>query len=156
MMSYIDLNWDFSQFDRDNTDRFQAAAYINNANALTERIRKDPDAGKAADDLAEADASYGAAKAAIAGHDYAATFKNSRAAYEHVLRGARDAGVPVRESNEGRTAIPRATGNSEIPDRYIDKVPRSEQDGPLKRQKAEDIRVNYPQDFSPLAHRLRK
>ena len=106
--------------------------------------------------LAEADASYGAAKAAIARHDYAATFRNSRAAYEHVLRGARDAGVPVKESNEGRAAIPRATGNSEIPDRYIDEVPRSEQDGPLKRQKAEDIRVNNPQDFSPLAHRLRK
>ena len=26
MMSYIDLNWDFSQFDRDNSDRFLAAA----------------------------------------------------------------------------------------------------------------------------------
>ena len=28
MMSYIDLNWNFSQSDKDNTDRFQAAAYI--------------------------------------------------------------------------------------------------------------------------------
>jgi hypothetical protein len=156
MMSYIDLNWDFSQFDRDNNDRFQAAAYINNANALAKKIQNDPNARRAADDLAKADASYGAAKAAIARHDYAATFKNSRAAYEHTLKGARDAGVPVRESNNGRTAIPRATGSSEIPDRYIDKVPRSEQDEPLKRQRAEDIQVNNPRDFSPLAHRLRQ
>jgi hypothetical protein len=156
MMSYIDLNWDFSQFDRDNTDRFQAAAYINNANALAKKIQNDPNAGRAADDLAEADASYGAAKAAIARHDYAATFRNSRAAYEHTLRGAREAGVPVGASNSGRTAIPRATGSSAIPGRYIDKVPRAEQDKPLKRQKAEDIQVNNPQDFSPLAHRLRQ
>ena len=156
MMSYIDLNWDFSQFDRDNTDRFQAAAYINNANALAKKIQNDPNARRAADDLAEADASYGAAKEAIARHDYAATFKNSRAAYEHVLRGARDAGVPVGSSNSGRTAIPRATGSSEIPGRYIDNVPPAERDEPLKRQRAEDIQVNNPQDFSPLAHRLRQ
>ena len=156
IMSYIDLNWDFSQFDRDNTDRFQAAAYITNANALAKKIQNDPNAGRAADDLAKADASYGAAKAAIARHDYAATFKNSRAAYEHVLRGARDAGVPVGESNSGRTAIPKASGSSEIPDRYIDKVPRTDRDQPLKRQSAEDIQVNNPRDFSPLAHRLRR
>jgi hypothetical protein len=131
MMSYIDLNWDFSQFDRDNTDRFQAAAYINNANALANKIQNDPNAGRAADDLAEADASYGAAKAAIARHDYVATFENSRAAYEHVLQDARDAGVPAGASNNGRTAIPRATASSKIPDRYIDKVPRAERDEPL-------------------------
>ena len=40
--------------------------------------------------------------------------------------------------------------------RYIDNVPRAERDEPLKRQKAEDIQVNNPQDFSPLAHRLRQ
>ena len=28
MMSYIDVNWDFSQFDRDNGSKFKAAAYI--------------------------------------------------------------------------------------------------------------------------------
>jgi hypothetical protein len=155
-MSYIDLNWDFSQFDRDNTDRFQAAAYINNANALAKKIQNDPNADQAAGDLADADESYGAAKEAIARHDYAATFENSREAYEHVLRGARNAGVPVGASNSGRTAIPRATGSSAIPDRYIDKVPRAERDVPLRRQKAEDIQVNNPQDFSPLAHRLRQ
>jgi hypothetical protein len=109
-----------------------------------------------ADDLAQADASYDAAKAAIARHDYAATFKNSRAAYEHTLKGARDAGVPVGASNSGRTAIPRDTGSSAIPGRYIDKVPPSERDKALKRQKAEDIQVNNPQEFSPLAHRLRQ
>ena len=38
MMSYIDLNWDFSQFDRDNAARHQAAGYILNANVIAGRI----------------------------------------------------------------------------------------------------------------------
>ncbi len=157
MMSYVDLNWDFSQFDRDNTNRFQAAAYINNANALAQKIRKDPNAIRAADDLAKADKSYAAAKAAISKHDYAATFKNARAAYEHALQGARDAGVPVEESNSGRTARPqKGAVSSAIPGRYIDRPQPAEQDKPLQRQKAEVTKVNDPQDFSPLAHRLRQ
>jgi hypothetical protein len=38
MMSYIDLNWDFSQFDRDNAARHQAAGYIINANVIAGRV----------------------------------------------------------------------------------------------------------------------
>ena len=33
-MSYIDLNWDFSQFDQDNHWRTTAAEYLINANAI--------------------------------------------------------------------------------------------------------------------------
>ena len=33
-MSYIDLNWDFSQFDRDNMHRYQAAAYWRSSNEI--------------------------------------------------------------------------------------------------------------------------
>ena len=98
MMSYVDLNWDFSQFDRDNTDRFQAAACINNANALARKIQNDPDAGQAAAELAAADAAYGEAKAALARHDYDGTFEKARETYEHALQGARDAGVPVSQA----------------------------------------------------------
>ena len=156
IMSYVDLNWDFSQFDRDNTDRFQAAAYINNANALARRIQNDPNANRAAEDLAEADKRYGAAKAAIAKHDYAATFEHARAAYEHALKGAREAGVPVEASNNGRTATRGAAVSSAIPGRYIDRPEPAERDEPLQRQRAEDIEVKEPQDFSPLGHRERQ
>ena len=34
MMSYIDLNWDFSQFDRDNSARHHAAGYAKIANIV--------------------------------------------------------------------------------------------------------------------------
>ena len=45
MMSYVDLNWDFSQFDRDNFNRFHAAGYIVNANAIAEDVLASPNAG---------------------------------------------------------------------------------------------------------------
>ena len=37
MMSYIDVNWDFSQFDRDNSARHHAAGYAKIANNLDRR-----------------------------------------------------------------------------------------------------------------------
>ncbi len=48
MMSYIDLNWDFSQFDRDNMDRFRAAAFNEAANRLAAEVlgASDPVAGR--------------------------------------------------------------------------------------------------------------
>ena len=43
MMSYIDLNWDFSQFDRDNMNRFLAAAFACfNSNQIAADILADP------------------------------------------------------------------------------------------------------------------
>jgi hypothetical protein len=156
MMSYIDLNWDFSQFDRDNTDRFQAAAYINNANALAQEIQADPDAALAAEELAAADAAYGRAKTSLDAHDYAATFTNAREAYEQTLQGARDAGIVVTAGENGRTADAAASPTSRIPARYIDKPLPAERDRAIRRQAAEDIEVQESGDFSPLAHRLRR
>jgi hypothetical protein len=40
MMSYIDLNWDFSQFDRDNMNRYLTSGYINNANTILGQFAK--------------------------------------------------------------------------------------------------------------------
>ena len=157
MMSYIDLNWDFSQFDRDNTDRFQAASYINVANGLAEKIEADPDAPSAAEELAAADAAYGRAKAALADHDYAGTFDNAREAYEETLRGARDAGVEVEASENGRTAEEsELRASSEIPGRYIDRPEPGQLEQPISRKDAGDIEVQEGGDFSPIGHRLRR
>ena len=156
MMSYIDLNWDFSQFDKDNTDRFQAAAYINNANALAAKIQASPNAAQAADELAAADAAYAEAKTSLAAHDYAGTFDNAREAYEQALQGARDAGVEVKASENGRTAESSLRASSAIPGRYIDRPQPAEREQPLQKQDAEDIEVQESQDFSPTAHRLRR
>jgi hypothetical protein len=101
MMSYIDLNWDFSQFDRDNMNRYMAAAFSHNANRIAADILADPDAGRAADELAAADSLLGAAKAAFRGHRYLAASFLAKGAYDQVRRGARQAGVSVVGSTDG-------------------------------------------------------
>jgi hypothetical protein len=157
MMSYVDLNWDFSQFDRDNTDRFQAAAYINNANALAKRILDSPQAERAKSELEAADRYYGEAKSALAAHDYARTFHNAKRAYEAVLDGAREAGVKVEARENGRTAVPASRRfDSRIPGEYIDRPEPRDVAQPLQKQGAQAIEVGESQDFSPLGHRLRR
>jgi hypothetical protein len=107
MMSYVDLNWDFSQFDRDNAARHHAAGYILNANVIAGRVLESQHADRTAALLAAADASVGRAEAAIAAHDYPATWRNARAGYELVLRAARRADVRVTASHNGWVVLPR-------------------------------------------------
>ncbi len=101
IMSYIDLNWDFSQFDRDNMNRYMAAAFARFGNQVAADVLADPDAGRAADELAAADRLLGASKLAFRHHRYLAAAFTARAAYDLVRKGARQAGVPVVGSTEG-------------------------------------------------------
>jgi hypothetical protein len=107
MMSYIDLNWDFSQFDRDHAARHQAAAFILNANVVAGRLLRSRNAGRAKDDLADADFAIGKAKAAIASHDYPGAWWWARSAYESGLRGADRADVDVNASHIGWAVQPK-------------------------------------------------
>ena len=109
IMSYIDLNWDFSQFDRDNAARFQAAGFIANANVIAGEILASRKAGRAGSFLAAADAAVGRAERAMAAHDYDRTWFAARAAYELVLQGADRAGVDVKASHNGWAVLPRVT-----------------------------------------------
>ena len=63
--------------------------------------RPDPDAGRAADELAAADALLGASKLAFRHHRYLAAAFTARAAYDQVRKGARQAGVAVVGSQDG-------------------------------------------------------
>jgi hypothetical protein len=143
-MSYLALNSDFSQFDRDNTNRFQAAGYINNANALAKRILSSPKAGRAKSQLKAADRYYGQAKVALAAHDYGGTFDNAKRTYEAVLDGARSAGVKVEASNDGRTAVTATQRlTSLIPGEYIDRPEPSDEPPDSKA-------------YTPLGHLMRR
>jgi hypothetical protein len=107
MMSYIDVNWDFSQFDRDNMARFQAAGYILNANAVAQLI---VDAGKedeVASYLQEADAEIGAATNSIKQHNYTRTWEKAHAAYKLTLKAAAKAKVEVNPSSRGWFVQPK-------------------------------------------------
>lgn len=92
MMSYIDLNWDYSQFDRDNSARHHTAGYAKIANIVAAQLTGKP---AAAPKLAEADGKLTAAQAAFAGHDYINALRLAREGYEAVVAGAGAANVPV-------------------------------------------------------------
>ena len=93
MMSYIDLNWDFSQFDRDNSARHRAAGFALIANRLAADVLASPDADLAAADLAVADTRLTEAQAALQAHDYLLMLSRAGAAYRRVRAGAAKAGV---------------------------------------------------------------
>ncbi|GAA0493507.1 hypothetical protein Ade02nite_21520 [Paractinoplanes deccanensis] len=86
VMSYIDVNWDFSQFDRDNSDRWLTAVHWEAANRLAATV-------PGGTDLRAADALLGVAKLAFAKHDYRAAYALSEAAYYKVRDAATRAGV---------------------------------------------------------------
>jgi hypothetical protein len=92
MMSYIDLNWDFSQFDRDNSARHHAAGYAVIANRVAATLVDKPEA---AAKLVEADAQLHEAQMAFATHRYTRALANARAAYRAILEGASLARVHV-------------------------------------------------------------
>jgi hypothetical protein len=106
MMSYIDLNWDFSQFDRDNAARQQAAGFIINANVIAGRVLASRKANRAKKDLAEADQAIGRAKSNMASHDYPDALKWARSGYESVLDAADRADVEVEASHNGWAVEP--------------------------------------------------
>lgn len=124
IMSYIDLNWDYSQFDRDNANRHQAAAYYINANVIAGKLlERDPAAN-----LSTADALLGQAKTALAAHDYVTTFDKTRAAYQDLRAKALASGVTVSvATSNGWTILPAVKpGNGKTVRKkqyaYVDKV----------------------------------
>lgn len=157
VMSYLWVNHDFSQFDRDNMNRWQAAAYLESANAILAKIGKrgkDEDTSAA---LRRADIAAGNAKRSFSDHAYAKAASAAETAYRIVLMTAEklglkivgsDSGTRVRSSDEGpaRTlsvhpAQLRAATMDPLRDR-----PLFEE---LKRRLGDDSRVD------PLPARLR-
>jgi len=123
MMSYIDLNWDFSQFDLDNMDRFQTAAFIEGANRLAEEALSADRPSRASGELRRADDEIEDAEEEFADHDYRAAIRSAEQAYELALEGAEEAGVDVeRVRAQGQLRNQAARGASSVhePGEFID------------------------------------
>lgn len=99
MMSYIDLNWDFSQFDHDNLTRFRTAAMVEAANRLAGEALEAPRPDRALAALRLADVAVGRAERAFARHGYAESLLWAQEAYRQARRGAEAAGVDVGASD---------------------------------------------------------
>jgi len=126
MMSYIDLNWDFSQFDRDNSARHHASGYALVANEIAQDILDSRHAERAAGELSAADRALRSAQEAVADHDYTAMLAHAEEAYRHVLAGADRADVEVRVRQPSTwTVVAPSQGarGSRIPAAAVDLAP---------------------------------
>lgn len=119
MMSYIDLNWDFSQFDQDNSNRFLAAGYTEASNTIAAWVLADPDRNKARDELAAADRLIGRSERAFRTHAYRLAYWKALRAYQRVVEAAREVGVPIdsgsSERDVARFELPAARAGAEPP-----------------------------------------
>jgi hypothetical protein len=95
MMSYIDLNWDFSQFDRDNMNRYMTSIYLNQANSILADIYASPKAGQVGSLLTSADSHAAMALTAYDTMDYAGAAMHAKMAYDDVLAAATQINVKV-------------------------------------------------------------
>jgi hypothetical protein len=96
MMSYIDLNWDFSQFDRDNMNRFLVTSYINQSNLILGNLLKNPKAKWVSGALRGADRIAEEALESYQDMRYLQAMVAAKAAYKIVLESAKAIGVPLK------------------------------------------------------------
>jgi hypothetical protein len=117
MMSYIDLNWDFSQFDRDNMNRYLTSIYLNQANTILADIYASPKAGQVGSLLTSADDNAAIALAEYDTMDYANAAMYAKAAYSDVLTAA--AQINVKVEPQSWQADYKAKGQS---GKFVDSV----------------------------------
>ncbi|GIE97407.1 hypothetical protein [Paractinoplanes rishiriensis] len=129
IMSYIDLNWDFSQFDRDNSDRFLTAAYWEAANRLAALASPN----RAKPELRAADTFLGLAARAFAKHDYRNAYALAEAGYAKAAKAAKKSGAdPSSVARAMAAETDAARQNTEIhdPHEFVDTLapesPRSQ------------------------------
>jgi hypothetical protein len=88
VMSYHQLSNNFSQFDRDNMDRWMTAVYINQANLILTKIAASPRAFQIDDLLTSADTDATSALAKYDTMDYSNAVLSAKSAYKKVLATA--------------------------------------------------------------------
>lgn len=117
MMSYIDLNWDFSQFDRDNMNRYMTSVYLNQANAILADIYASSKAGQVGGLLTSADNHAALAVAAYQAMDYVGAAAHAKMAYEDVVAAA--SAINVQIEPQSWQADAKAKGESS---KFVDSV----------------------------------
>lgn len=121
IMSYIDLNWDFSQFDRDNMNRYMVATYLREANGILAKIATSPRANQVANELVGADTKATSALEAYGDMEYEKAVMDAAAAYRQVLAAAEAINVHVEPA--AWQADYKSKGSSDqFADAYIDRI----------------------------------
>lgn len=102
-MSYLGVafNDEFSQFDRDNSNRWMAAVYAEHALEIAADVTAEDNSAAAGRAAAEVKSRVEIAAKAFARHDYMAAWAEAQRAYDVALQAASDAGVKVRPDRRG-------------------------------------------------------
>ena len=98
VMSYMFTSNNFSQFDRDNMNRWMTAVYINQTNRILAKILVSPRVAQVGMMLSLADADAAAALVLYGNMDYVPAVGKAKAAYEIVLAAAEQIDVPIERS----------------------------------------------------------
>lgn len=102
VMSYMYTSNNFSQFDRDNMNRWMTAVYINEANKVLAKIFASPRAEQVSNNLASADADAAAALVRYGNMDYLLAVEKAKSAYERVVAAAVQINIAIeRNSSTG-------------------------------------------------------
>ena len=117
IMHYLDLASGFSQFDRDNMNRWLTASYINQANSILSRVYKSPRVNQQAAALLAADAKAATALTQYQAMNYGAAVASAKAAYMQVLAAA--AAINVQVEPQSWQADYKAKGKSP---KFVDTV----------------------------------
>jgi hypothetical protein len=95
VMSYSQLSNNFSQFDRDNMNRWMTAVYINQSNQILTKVVASPRASQISPVLISADANAAVALTKYDSMDYLNAVLNAKTAYEKVVSAAAQINVQI-------------------------------------------------------------
>ena len=117
IMHYLDVASGFSQFDRDNMNRWLTATYINQANSVLALIYKSPRAGQQSQLLLAADNNAALALSLYGLMNYSGAVTKAKLAYQQVLAAA--AAINVKVEPQSWQADYKAKGKSP---KFVDTV----------------------------------
>ncbi len=93
MMSYIDVDWQFGPFDRDNMYRYEFAGYLNWSNEMLDDVLARPDRAVVRDLVAAGREHARTAERAFRQWDYLTAATHARLAYEAIATAAQTLGI---------------------------------------------------------------
>ena len=105
MMTYVNVNNDYSRFELDNLQRWLTWQYLDLSNFVVGEIARSPHASSVSGALVQADARAGAALTAYRQYDYDGAEQLARAAYDGVVAAA--AAINVKLAPEAYQAVRR-------------------------------------------------
>ena len=97
MMSYIDLNFSFGQFDKDNMNRFIFERALARGNRGSAEILAVNGSGAVTNSISQADSRFTAAREAFQRNDWAGAAKEAVSGYQFIKQAAAQARVTLTE-----------------------------------------------------------